>query len=165
LFNAYFFHKNGFFERYDRDLRFLLKLGEEAGYDLKSSHLAWRKRGVFMHAHNHPKIFVLYTIAELALAKAGLRRDSNATPPDQVEDQLADGPQWPVYPLLANGLGLPSGEYRFASKASANGTRRCLSLSDFLSESYEIYAGLSGTVAPPTAVERGRRALVEASVR
>lgn len=83
----------------------------DLGRDFTEFFLAVRRRGCFMHTINHPKIHVLEKLAELLARRVGLPIVSPI-----VGDELPDGLAWeiwPVYPEVAESLGLPDGGYHW----------------------------------------------------
>lgn len=77
--------------------------------------LAIKRRGCFMHTLNHPKVHVLARLAELIARELGLQLSSPLAQ-GELDDGL-DSEVWPVYPEIAEVLGVPGAGYRWQSKA------------------------------------------------
>jgi hypothetical protein len=67
---------------------------------------SWHARGPFMHTANHPRGFVLADIARAAAIGAGLL-PADAPRVTPAFDHLASNTVWPVYPGIAEALGVP----------------------------------------------------------
>lgn len=96
---------------------------------------AMRGSGPFMHSVNHPRITALIELArqlaEHITGEAGPAADEPAEL--FVVDALKDHVVWPVYPPLADSLGLPG------SYAWKLADQRVLRLPEFVHESYAAY--------------------------
>jgi hypothetical protein len=99
-----------------------------------------------MYTINHPKIFVLLTLCRLALAAGGLI-DPQTPIPDDVDDYLSRQYTWPVYPALAQRLGI-SGSTLFARGLTglAEGQSRNITLIDFIAGCYKFYVDTEKSV-------------------
>ncbi|HSI56779.1 MAG TPA: GSCFA domain-containing protein [Ideonella sp.] len=100
----------GFHAYHAAAYRTLVGSGQYCGLPLAPLIDRWRERGCFMHTVNHPKLFVLADVAEAVLKREGIRPLAEAA--EWVDDNLARWPVWPVYPPLAEPLGL-AGSYQF----------------------------------------------------
>lgn len=132
LFNAYTFASLGYFGEFKHQKLQLLKRTAALGFDLES---LFAGQGVFMHMINHPKIGVLFELARQSLIMAGYSPVPAAAP----EDELAQQVRWPVYPEIGQKLGLTESSLEFGSYG------KDLSLTSFISGSYDSYARLGGT--------------------
>jgi hypothetical protein len=123
----------GFYDLWNSDKQGLLEMAKQEGVDLRSAFLRWaREREPFMHSFNHPKINVIYDVArQVAISQDWSIRES----PHRPHDNLALGPIFPVYPELANRLGLAGGSYSF----KLAGLYDSLSLREFVDLSYAEY--------------------------
>ena len=115
----------------------LAAAGRSVGFDLAPEFLRWSRRGAFMHAINHPKLFVLADIA------ARLAREVGLTPAEvaveaYLGDDLLDDAIWPIYPPIAAIYGLP-GSYLFKRRGKAGEPPSLLGLEGFVAESLAIY--------------------------
>ena len=137
LFNAYIFALLGYFDEYERARQFVIGKAKEVGYELEPHIVEWRKRGVFMHIVNHPKIEVLAQLAQLGAKQAGL--SGALAPPEGVPDRLARCQTWPVYPELARRLGVP-GSLTFTGRKDVLFGRkatRTMEIDQVVAESYK----------------------------
>ena len=141
LFRPLTYQRLGYFKEYARCLRRLVRDGEALGFDLAPLAETWRADGAFMHTINHPKIRVMASLARLALARAGLAVAE--IDPDQIEDGLAAGPRWPVYPEIAERLEVAGGLDFVTANASGG---EVIDLAAFAAGSYERYGELSSEV-------------------
>jgi len=103
-------------------------------YDLDiSATFVRRSRGrCFMHTVDHPKIEILFDIAQALLTKLSRPTYADAVPPS---DALS-GTSWPVYPEIGAQLGV-SGNYLFHAPDEA----KPLELGAFLDKSRALYSG------------------------
>lgn len=137
LFDGLAFQLLGYFETWDPACAALLDYGRSMGIDLSRDLIRWTRRGCFMHTVNHPKPHVLFDIARIILARAGIAAPDIEFD-DFVRDPLAAGQVWPVYGPIAESLGL-KGSYLF--KQADAGRRRggFLGLRQFIAGSYKTY--------------------------
>ncbi|MGG5818275.1 WcbI family polysaccharide biosynthesis putative acetyltransferase [Falsiroseomonas sp. HW251] len=103
LFNAYAYASLGYFDVMAEELARLSAAWAALGFDLAAARA--EAPAVFMLTTNHPRIGLLHGLARQALARAGLAA-SDAPPP---EDELARSIVWPVYPEIAERLGVEGG--------------------------------------------------------
>ena len=154
LFNAYIFALLGYFDEYERARQFVIGKAKEVGYELEPHIVEWRKRGVFMHIVNHPKIEVLAQLAQLGAKQAGL--SGALAPPEGVPDRLARCQTWPVYPELARRLGVP-GSLTFTGRKDVLFGRkatRTMEIDQVVAESYKSYAELPDTAFRQPHIQR-----------
>ena len=93
-----------------------------------------------MHSINHPKLFVLADLARVLLEREGI--ESLPDVEQYVDDQLAEGPVWPVYPEVGQRLGV-AGHYLFKrARALCSDAQPVLmlGLKDFVQESFQAFA-------------------------
>lgn len=103
LFNGDVFRRLGYFQEYEIARTYLVQsaLGCDVGAELFPS---WAATGAFMYTPNHPSIAVLRTIAEGVCRRLGAAADLSRPSP---EDGLAKILRFPVYPEIAEFLGVP----------------------------------------------------------
>jgi polysaccharide biosynthesis acetyltransferase WcbI-like protein len=101
------------------------------GLDIASVFVRRSRGRCFMHTINHPKIEILFDIAQALLVKLGRPIHANATLP---VDALT-GTIWPVYPAIGEQLGV-RGSYLF----HAPNDPRPLELVPFLQKSFDLYS-------------------------
>jgi hypothetical protein len=133
LFNVDVFERLGFFEFFEAGKAQLMAEGEQAGFPLDEYFVRWLADGCFMHTINHPKVRVMADIAQALIAKAGL----DGRPISDPDDLREKGCGWPVYPGLAERLGVP-GDYQFRTHFRDGG--RVLDLDEFVERSFEMFA-------------------------
>ena len=110
LFNALTYAHLGYFEAFGFARHLASTSFAAHGYDVDSLlDRSAAAHGVFMHTMNHPNITVLAALAHMIAVKAGLAAP-DSIPPQDVDDLLAHGMIWPVYPELARRLRLASGD-------------------------------------------------------
>jgi hypothetical protein len=102
LYNAYVYARMGYFDAHAAALDLMREEWTALGLD-PSPWLAPRAEP-FMHTINHPIPAVLEDVARQLLSGAGLQPSANPTP--RPPDRLIGGGIWPVYPELAERLGL-----------------------------------------------------------
>lgn len=121
----------GYFERWDHARKALLDTFTDHGFDIAAKFVDWSRNGPFMYSFNHPRVHCVRDIAVAILARAGLAPVYwDALP----QDNLANGPIFPVYPEIAARLGV-GGSYLF----KMGGKYQFIGLEEFVSESYRIY--------------------------
>jgi len=140
LFNTLVFRRLGYLDAFGKAEALLLRdLGAD-GHDGAALLAGWVRRGCFMHTLNHPRGFVLADLARAAAIRAGLVAE--ATPaPDLPFDYLGADTVWPVYPGIAEPLGL-TGVYRFKRAGHSvrpGGNDDTIGLPRFVQESYAFY--------------------------
>ena len=147
LFNAYVFAELGYFDVYATERELLIRRWTEIGYDAEEAFAASPSK--FMHTINHPSIGMLYTVARQALRLAGVPTVATPTLP---EDTLGCYNIWPIYPVLADRLGL------CGSELFQINLQRTIDLKEMILGSYKKYAECSDII-PPAAVEKAREFL------
>jgi hypothetical protein len=134
LFTAETYERLGYFDNWIPARNDFLKRFADQDLDIRSEFLTWVRRGPFMYSVNHPVAGCLLDIATVALKRIGL---PVRTPGFAPVDHLANGPWFPVYPELADSLGVP-GAYLFKKK----GVNALISLEEFVQGSFAAYARL-----------------------
>jgi len=134
LFNALTYACLGYFEAFDVARSLMLKSYSEAGFDLAPYVDSWKATGSFMHTLNHPNIHVLARFAHMIGVRAGFIDEATSLPND-VEDVLAAGIRWPVYPEIARNLGLERSKIVFKMPS------RDVDLATAIPQFYEFYRG------------------------
>jgi hypothetical protein len=119
---------------------------------------SWHARGPFMHTANHPRVFVLADIARAAAIGAGLLpQDTPAVTP--AFDHLAGNTIWPVYPEIAEALGVPGGLVFKRAAPAGRLDGLYLGLQALVHESYARYARLPEAVFQGEEIGATRAAL------
>jgi hypothetical protein len=113
----------------------------DIGVDLPPLLTKWSDQGCFAYSINHPKLFVLSDLAQSICER--LRFPMSVREPFRfLQDDLLNGPIWPVYPEIARRFEIV-GSYDFKAPTSPQGVVTILSLEEFISRSFEQYATLS----------------------
>jgi hypothetical protein len=158
LFNKLVYVRLGYLKQFALAKSALARDFDRHGYDLASVERDWVATGAFMYTINHPKLAVCAVIARQLLSKAGLDF-RNADLGEEVRDDLAAMPQWPVYPEVAEMLGIP-GSTDFKTPVHNAFAGRVLSLSQYIEGSFERYR-VDGFDRASFAREEGISALVK----
>jgi len=130
------FEALGYFDRFAQDLPYLLGNVDEHRIAYADEVADWVKRGNFMHSVNHPKFFVMASIARHCMTTLGIQVPSFDVS-ELVRDPLAGSAIWPVYPALAAHLGI-EGSYEFKTGGQP-GAVKFLSLEDMIANSFRRY--------------------------
>jgi GSCFA family/Polysaccharide biosynthesis enzyme WcbI len=135
------FERLGFFDCWDTAKRTLFEEARIAGMPLDEMFGRWERSGAFMHTSNHP---VLGVVADLARALMRLARlDALVlTPEYYLNDSMLEKGVWPIYPELAQRLGL-RGAYAFKPTRDPTAAVMLLDLEEFIARSFEAYASMS----------------------
>ncbi|WP_157775112.1 GSCFA domain-containing protein [Hartmannibacter diazotrophicus] len=143
LFNHSVFERLGFYDYYDQSIERLREDSGPCNINLDTLLPAWKKHGIFFHSINHPKIYVLSSIASEILRSNGVRIDCDQ-PEDFLYDNLAENASWPLYPEIGYRLGV-KGSYAYKLPAPSDGIGkvvRFLNLPEFIEASLESYSSL-----------------------
>jgi hypothetical protein len=141
LFNRLVYARLGHFEAFGKARTLLEATLAPFGPHFAGLFESWHARGPFMHTSNHPRVFVLADLARAAAISAGLL-PGHAPPVTPAFDHLANDTIWPVYPEIAEALGVP-GSLVFKRATAAGGADVLhLGLHAFIRHSYARYAKL-----------------------
>jgi len=160
LFNRLVYKRLGYFDEFGKARTHLHNSMRDAGLDIAREWPDWVKSGTFMHTYNHPRSRVLASLAKLLAVKAGLASTDIAVP-DIGFDFLSIYPVWPVYPELAEALGV-AGSYIFKKNGTPEiitGRNNLLSLREMIRESYDLYAEIPARVFGHPIIAKTRAAL------
>ncbi|MEP7118988.1 MAG: GSCFA domain-containing protein, partial [Acidobacteriota bacterium] len=141
LFTPDVFARVGYFDYWAAAAAFLVEESRAANVELEPFIPNWTARGVWMYSFNHPRLYVLSDVARALMERDGLAIDAEALPPN--DDALARQTVFPVYPALAERLGVPGG-YRFQlarAPESPDIEPPVLDLPQFIDACYAAYAG------------------------
>lgn len=139
LYTEAVYRRLGYFEGWEASVAHLRFLGRQAGYDLDTLLVRWARRGCFMHANNHIKMYVAADLARGLLDKAGVTHgacDLDAYLPDD----LGGFGCWPVYPEIAAFYGVPGSELFLKAQTPRTGPAHTMTLPTFIARSYVAYA-------------------------
>jgi hypothetical protein len=144
LFNAYVFAKIGYFDAYTQSRAALIDSYARAGFDLNLHWEGWLQGGPFMYTINHPAVRVIATIITIITASVGII--DPATPAPTASDYLATNLIWPVYPEIAERIGvLGSLSFSRSLHGLPPGAPREIDLPTFIEESYATYRAEGST--------------------
>lgn len=129
LFNSFAYSTLNYFNAYATSARSFIRSSVALGYSF-STFVDPQSRSVFMHTVNHPAIDIIVEMSRQALLKA---RITPVMPSTHSYDELGQSIIWPVYPDIANRIGVP-GSLQFQAH-----TKNIMSLDQFVSRSYEAY--------------------------
>ena len=161
-FNDEVFSKLGYFDEFNKSTIFLDRVMKSAGLDLSDEWPQWMARAAFMHTVNHPKAFVLASIARLLAVQAELIPPTTRDV-EPVHDLLSPYAVWPWYPELAERLG-KRGSHLFKKPGGPDlvtGQGVFMTLREFVERSFAIYTDHPPEAFSVDTVERVRRVLRE----
>jgi hypothetical protein len=138
LFNKDVYDRLDFFDKYPISRAGLLIAAEKCGLDLADALLAWERSGVFMYSINHPKLIVFSDLSKALLRHAGLDIGTGLPITDIVPDFLANGGIWPVYPAIADAIGV-RGSMIFSPPTHGAYDLLPLTLEHFVEKTFAIY--------------------------
>jgi hypothetical protein len=140
LFNDNVFATVGYYDLWNASTQeFIEESKSYFGFDFSSDLMNWSRRGVFMYSIVHPKPYVLATIARRLLETAKIAIE-NENFDDFAIDDLARSEIWPVYPEIANRLGVRGGYlFKRGNFHVSHGVGEFMNLPQFLAESYAVY--------------------------
>jgi len=141
LFNRLIYQRLGYFEAFGKARTLLLRTAQDAyGLDLTAEFDRWHARGCFMHTINHPKAVALAGMATMLAIDAGLVPEGTPAP-ELSFDHLSADVIWPVYPELAEPLGLPGSMLfkRLNRGIEPGPNSQIIGLPRLIRESYAMY--------------------------
>jgi hypothetical protein len=118
LFRREVFAALGYFGAWNDGVEWLRGAFGSAGLEARFAEffLSVKRQGCFMYSTNHPKIGALACLARLMAEASGLPL-ARSLLPGELNDGL-NGVVWPLYPDLADELGLEGGSYQWKFLAS-----------------------------------------------
>jgi hypothetical protein len=132
------------------------------GHDVLPRLPVWSQGGAFMHSINHPRILAIADVCRMVLARAGLGEHPLEAAAG-VRDVLAQSAIWPVYPPIAQSLGL-AGSYDFHGFSRGTDLPQPMSLESFIGASFAGYAKEREAVEEAVATDR-RMARLRETIR
>jgi len=126
----------GYFDRWDAARDAMLGTFAQHGFDLAPHFVQWTRGEAFMYSINHPRIACVRDVARCVLARAGIEAVYDDALP---QDNLANGPIFPVYPEIGARLGV-QGSLLF----KLGGAYRFLRLADYVEASFRLYRDHEG---------------------
>ena len=156
LFDARGYERAGYFGIWEACKAQYLGSYAQAGVDLAARFPTWSREGAFMHSVNHPAIRVVADIARGLLAQQGLAaRETDFLP----HDNLKNAPVWPVYPELAEALGV-----RGSLLFKPHNAYRLMDLDEFIAGSYAVLSQYPIEAVKPFPMYEASFARIEASL-
>lgn len=133
FFNRETYQRVGYLDTWPGERDRLFAVFDAHGLDIRQEFLRWIRRGPFMYSINHPRIEVLASLARLAAHRAGREvRELDLLP----SDNLVQGAVFPIYPEVAEALGLPGGAYAFKPPRRYE----LLDLREYIEACFSVYA-------------------------
>lgn len=156
LFNARVFAHLKYFDRDRADLAWAQRQQALCDWPVVDMTEKWRRQGCFLLTPNHPKLEVLSDIAVTFARKNDLKvRYEN--PAELLQDHTARNEIWPVYPEIAERLGIKGGYY-FKLPVTAleqrNNIHPFIDLEEFIARSYRVYEDLDMSKARAPLLEQ-----------
>jgi hypothetical protein len=142
LFRSDVYERAGYFSVWESSRRALLSEGEASGLSLEAALDEWASGGCFMHSPNHPYLPAIADLARAILPRLGLSA-SVARPERFVSDALARSLVLPVYPEIAQRLGI-AGDYAFKLPARIIGGMEQVEVLDLDAMIARSFAQLEG---------------------
>lgn len=149
LFSGSVYRALGYFDAYARDEALLLASADAVGLDLRPV-LAELTGQAFVHVPRRPTVGFHWALARRICEQHGLDTDPHAEAP--ADPYLAQA-RWPVYPKIAEQLGVPS-SLRF--KPAISETAPELSLDQLIDQAWRVYGADPQIVRGPQTVETVR---------
>jgi hypothetical protein len=139
LFRPEVFEALGYDSYHQAAYNSLIEIGRDTSMPMAPHLDTWQRHGCWMHTINHPKLMVLADVASAMLVREGIEPIREAA--QWVEDPLLNWPVWPVYPGLAEKVGL-QGSYVFKIDSGFCPPQRpvlTMDLESFVEASYNTY--------------------------
>lgn len=131
LFRLRTYEECGFLGWWEAERDRIVQHVAQTGVDISSRILRWGRHDAFMYSVNHPKIRVLFDIAQELVRSTGRDPQRGVTMP---HDNLALASGYAVYPEIGESLGV-TGAYLFKTYD----TYRQFGLDEFLAGCFSIY--------------------------
>jgi hypothetical protein len=142
LFRREVFAHLGYFDFHAAGINHMVSKGRDCAMPMAAWLARWQAGGVWMHTINHPRLPVLADVVQHCLGVLGIKGAADARA--VVPDELAHSACWPVYPAVAEALGLAGeGSYHFKcqrSPALHGKPVKYLGLEEFVAQSLALYA-------------------------
>ena len=156
LFNGDIFRRLGYFDEFVKACTFLEREFSLCGLKVNDVLPEWMARGSFMHTINHPKGIFVAGVGKLMATKLGLVANE-AMSPELAMDVLSINAIWPVYPEIADAIGVRGGSYLFKRAGGPDlvqGLGVFMDLHLFVERSFALYAGYELAVFSVPSVTR-----------
>ncbi len=136
------YERLGFFDCWQPAKRALLEEANVVGLPLEGAFARLERYGCFMRLPAHPALVMMAEIARALVRRAGLTTVLDA-PEDYLDDPFVRHAIWPVYPEIAERLGV-AGSLLFKPYDPSSVIPPLLDLDEFIARSFEAYS-----VIPP----------------
>jgi len=161
LFNRMVFARLGHLDAFGKARTLMAQQLAPFGEAMVAAFDAWHAAGPFMHTSNHPRVHVLADIARLT-AIGGRLLPADAPRVTPVFDHLASNVVWPVYPGLAERLGVPGSlVFKRAAPPEATGHALHYGLPAFIRTSFARYRTVPAEAFRTGPIGETRAALAE----
>tara|TARA_R110000868_G_scaffold18003_2_gene78270 strand:+ start:19106 stop:21046 length:1941 start_codon:yes stop_codon:yes gene_type:complete len=137
FYNADSYARLGYFDQWTNARRELLTEGESCGIPLGALFERWSRNQAFMYSSNHPILLVMEDIARELLQRIGMFYFPESKH-ELLQDPLKAQPIWPIYPEIAERLGL-----RGSTSFKINDPHGAMDMRDFVRNSYEVFSSYS----------------------
>ena len=134
FYNAETYAKLGYFDQWHDARAQLLREGDACGMPLGGLFERWSRGHAFMYSSNHPTLAVMEDIARELLQRIGMFYFAEGKH-EYLVDPLKAQPIWPIYPEIAERLGL-----RGSTAFKINDPHGTLDLREFVSSSYQAFS-------------------------
>jgi hypothetical protein len=141
LFAEPVYERLGFFDCWHAAKQALLDEGNVVGMPFDAVFARLERSGCFMRTPAHPALIVLAEIARALVRRAGLATTLD-NPEDYLDDPFLRYSVWPVYPEIAERLGLP-GSYVFKPFEPTAPIPPLFDLEQFITRSFAAFALVS----------------------
>jgi len=141
LFNEHSYRTLGYFDYWEASHQAMINEGLMANMPLDDHLARWQRSGCFMHSVNHPQLSVTADVAVTLLSNLGIPVITGAA--RYLQDELSAGPVWPVYPEIAQQLGIGGGSYWFKVERGRSPPDRpvlMLDLAQFVEASFTAFS-------------------------
>lgn len=134
FYNADTYARLGYFDQWQDSRRQLLVEGDACQMPLGGLFEKWSRGKAFMYSVNHPTLAVMEDIARELLQRIGMFYFPESKY-EYLPDPLKAQPIWPIYPEIADRLGL-----RGSTAFKINEPHGTLELRDFVGGAYDAFA-------------------------
>lgn len=138
LFNAYVYAKLGFFPDWKKTKAEFIESVLPPTPESAAEGERWFNSGCFMYTNNHPNRLITYSVAR-HLAKSNSLKWTDV-PVETLPDPLEVGVIWPIYPEIAERIGLRGGTTIRLAKTQTE-PDRWVQMEEFIAMAYKFYAG------------------------
>lgn len=143
LFTGAHYDRLGYFDVFASEkTQLIARFAADGGIDISDLFDTWSAQGNFLHTPNHPVAQVFFDIAHAGMAQAGLTEgldpEKVAAQRAALDDNLATGIIWPLYPEIAEHLGIPHTPTHWRTSA-ARGTGVTFDVPEMIARSWKRF--------------------------